>query len=141
MNGHRPTTPTDPIADHGGQSLVEELLQIIGDAEPASHDERRARPRFPIFSTLKMTPIDSAGRLVTEEETTITGKDLSANGISFSHDSRITHRRVVIALIHPRIVPFYVEAEITWTRETPIGLHESGCHLIRKLTSPSAAAR
>jgi hypothetical protein len=136
-----PKTTIDDATAHGGESLVEQLLEIIGQAEPTCHDERRSRHRFPIYSSLQIAPIDSAGNVLTDESARIIGKDLSANGISFSHEYRICHRRIVVALIHPRITPFYVEAEITWTRETPIGLYESGCRLIRKVTAPSAAPR
>jgi hypothetical protein len=141
MNGNVTDRMCDDSASCSSEALVEQLLELIGDAEPVGKDERRTRTRFPIFCMLEMTPIDSNGRIVAQEVTPITGKDLSANGISFSHENLIHYRRIVVTLIHPRIKPFNVEAEITWTRQTPIGLYESGCRLIRKLIDPSAARR
>ena len=61
----------------------------------------------------------------------LSGKDLSLTGIGFSHDYPLLFRRVIVSLNHPKVGRFAVEAEVVWTRPTPIGLYESGCRLIR----------
>ena len=40
----------------------------------------------------------------------------------------------MISLDHPKVGRFAVEAEIVWTRPTPIGLYESGCRLLRTVS-------
>jgi hypothetical protein len=108
---------------------VQGLIDVAGTT-PTS-DERRKRDRFPIPYTFRLTPLDDDGQLLTDETTTIVGKDLSLSGIGFSHDHPLPSRRAIISLDHPMVGRFAVEAEIVWTRPTPIGLYESGCRLVR----------
>jgi hypothetical protein len=108
---------------------VQELIDESGGVETV--DERRSRNRVPIPYTFRLIPLDSEGKLLTDEITTIVGKDLSLTGIGFSHDHAISYKRAIISLDHPKVGRFAVEAEIVWTRPTPIGLYESGCRLLR----------
>ena len=113
-------------------SLSSQVQGLIDHAhtEPTV-DERRQRDRFPIPYTFRLTPFDNDGNLLMDEMTTIVGKDLSLTGIGFSHDYELKCRRAIISLNHPKVGRFAVEAEIVWTRPTPIGLYESGCRLLR----------
>lgn len=108
---------------------VQGLIDTAGTVGEA--DERRTRDRFPIPYTFRLTPYDTNGNLLLDETTTIVGKDLSLTGIGFSHDYEFKYRRAIISLNHPKVGTFAVEAEIVWTRPTPIGLFESGCRLVR----------
>lgn len=108
---------------------VQELLDVTQSSP--SHDERRARDRFPIPYTFRLIPIDNDGNLLVDDVTTIVGKDLSLTGIGFSHDHELMYARAIISLDHPKVGRFAVEAEIVWTRQTPIGLFETGCRLVR----------
>jgi hypothetical protein len=119
---------TSDLSD-GMSQQVQTLIDQAGTE--AMVDERRQRDRFPIPYTFRLTPIDDDGQLLTDETTTIVGKDLSLSGIGFSHDHPLSCRRAIISLDHPMVGRFAVEAEIVWTRPTPIGLYESGCRLIR----------
>jgi hypothetical protein len=120
-------------ADSGGQgdSLKRQVQNLIDEACADGDAERRTRDRFPIPYTFRLTPLDQDGIPLIDETTTVVGKDLSLAGIGFSHDHPILHRRAVISLDHPNVGRFAVEAEIVWTRQTPIGLYESGCRLVR----------
>ena len=109
------------------QGLIDEVRTTV------ESDERRNRDRFPIPYTFRLTPIDGEGNVLTEETTTVVGKDLSLTGIGFSHDHALPYRRAIISLNHPKVGRFAVEAEIVWTRPTPIGLFESGCRLVRTI--------
>jgi hypothetical protein len=112
--------------------LNRQVQGLIDDADTtAEADERRNRDRFPIPYTFRLTPLDQDGKLLTDETTTIVGKDLSLTGIGFSHDHPLQYHTVIISLNHPMLGCFAVEAEILWTRPTPLGLFESGCRLIR----------
>jgi hypothetical protein len=114
------------------ESLSRQVQGLIDEARTnVTADERRNRDRFPIPYTFRLTPIDTEGNLLAEETTTVVGKDLSLTGIGFSHDHALTHRRAIISLNHPKVGRFAVEAEVVWTRPTPIGLFESGCRLLR----------
>lgn len=118
---------------HAQNDSLSSHVQVLIDhaqTEPMV-DERRQRDRFPIPYTFRLTPFDNEGNLLTDETTTIVGKDLSLTGIGFSHDYEFKYRRAVISLNHPKVGRFAVEAEIVWTRPTPIGLYESGCRLLR----------
>jgi len=117
-----------------GKSLTQQvqgLLDVTGTT--ALVDERRSRDRFPIPYTFRLTPIDSNGQLLMDDTTTVVGKDLSLTGIGFSHDHELQFVRAIICLNHPKVGRFAVEAEIVWTRPTPLGLFESGCRLLRTL--------
>jgi PilZ domain len=121
-------------------------LQLQGLADEAqlnapSPDERRSRNRVPIPYTFRLIPIDPNGNLLTDEITTVVGKDLSLTGIGFSHDHAIPYTRAVISLDHPKVGRFAVEAEIVWTRPTPLGLFESGCRLLRTVDGHTLRAK
>jgi len=134
MNNHAVEPGPPPAAPSNGQgdALSQQVQGLIDDAQTSAEaDERRNRDRFPIPYTFRLTPLDQEGKLLTDETTTIVGKDLSLSGIGFSHDHPLPHRRAIISLNHPMVGRFAVEAEIVWTRPTPIGLFESGCRLLR----------
>jgi len=134
MNNHAVETgpPTAAPSNGQGDALSQQVQGLIDDAQTSAEaDERRNRDRFPIPYTFRLTPLDQDGKLLTDETTTIVGKDLSLSGIGFSHDHPLPHRRAIISLNHPMVGRFAVEAEIVWTRPTPIGLFESGCRLLR----------
>ncbi len=96
---------------------------------------------MPIPYTFRLIPIDLDGNILTDEATTIVGKDLSLTGIGFSHDQALLYKRAVISLDHPKVGRFAVEAEIVWTRPTPIGLYESGCRLVRTIDGHTVRAK
>ena len=115
-------------------TLTRQVQGLIDDAGTAPKiDERRARNRFPIPYTFRLIPISDEGALLTDEATTVVGKDISLSGVAFSHDHELPSRRAIISLDHRMVGRFAVEAEIIWTRSTPIGLFESGCRLLRTI--------
>jgi hypothetical protein len=134
MNSHASDSTVDSVAVNTcNATLIEQILGFVGNADSASSGEQRNRDRYPIYCTMQLTPIGLNGEPLTEKISTIVGKDLSVNGISFSHDFPLSHRRVIISLPHSEAGQLSVEAELSWTRQTPIGLFESGCRLIRKI--------
>ncbi len=121
-------------ADALRDSLSRQVQGLIDEAGTKSiPDERRARDRFPIPYTFRLIPIDDNGKLLTDETTTVVGKDISLSGVAFSHDHELRYRRAIISLDHRMVGRFAVEAEVVWTRPTPIGLFETGCRLLRTL--------
>jgi hypothetical protein len=126
------TALTSAESDIASDTLTRQVQGLIDEAQarPTYH-ERRSRARFPIPYTFRLTPIDQEGNVLPDETTTVVGKDLSVTGIGFSHDHELSFDRAIISLHHPKVGNFAVEAEIVWTRPTPIGLYESGCRLVR----------
>lgn len=132
--------PSENGASDGGP-LYGQILEFVGDTNEITADERRLRQRYPIACKMHLTPIDAAGVPLIDASSIIVGKDLSRAGICFSHDFQLPHRRLVISLVDPTIGQFVVEAEVAWTRATPIGLFESGCRLIRKISGHKISLR
>ena len=128
---YRADAASGPASVNLADKLALQVQGLIDDVLEDDDSNRRSRDRFPIPYTFRLTPIDRDGNLVTDETTTVVGKDLSLTGIGFSHDYPLLCRRVIISLDHPKVGRFAVEAEVVWTRPTPIGLYESGCRLIR----------
>lgn len=129
----QPPDSAETVAGEGA-TLFGQILEFVGDSNETSADERRLRQRYPIACKMHLTLIDAAGEPITDRTSIIFGKDLSRTGICFSHDFQLPHRRLLISLVDPQIGQFIVEAEVAWTRPTLIGLYESGCRLIRKLS-------
>jgi hypothetical protein len=114
--------------------LSNQVQGLIDDAGTTPQvDERRARDRFPIPYTFRLIPIGADGKLLADETTTVVGKDISLSGVAFSHDHELRCKRAILSLDHRMVGRFAVEAEIVWTRQTPIGLFETGCRLVRTL--------
>jgi PilZ domain len=129
-----PAQPNRAAGNALQDSLTLQVQGLIDEARTTpTSDERRSRDRFPIPYTFRLTPIDMDGKLLADETTTVVGKDLSLTGIGFSHDHALSYSRAIISLNHPKVGRFAVEAEIVWTRPTPIGLYESGCRLVRTI--------
>jgi hypothetical protein len=124
------TNLLEPYAQ--GDTLTRQVQGLIDEANTeATTDERRSRDRFPIPYTFRLTPLADDGSPLLDETTTVVGKDLSLIGIGFSHDQALPGKKVLITLNHPKVGKFAVEAEVVWTRPTPLGLFESGCRLVR----------
>src|SRR5437763_8927714 len=123
------------------ESLTAQVQGLMDEAHPATDDERRTRNRVPIPYTFRLIPIDRDGNPLIDETTTIVGRDLSLTGIGFSHDHALPYKRALISLDHPKVGRFAVEAEIVWTRPTPIGLYESGCRLVRTIDGHTVRAK
>jgi hypothetical protein len=131
-NAAEPELRTAFVSEALRESLSAQVQGLIDESGGApTFDERRSRQRVQIPYTFRLIPVDANGNLLTDEITTIVGKDLSLTGIGFSHDHAIPYKRAIISLDHPKVGRFAVEAEIVWTRPTMIGLFESGCRLLR----------
>src|SRR4051812_32231864 len=115
-----------------GDALVEQLLGLIGGLDSRS-GERRQRDRYAICCKMQVVPLDARGNPIGTEVIDVFGKDLSRRGISFSHDLPLLFKRCIISFVLGETHQFFVEAEVNWSRRTLIGLHESGCRLIRKV--------
>ena len=129
---HLHTVP--PTADEGSGTLFRQFQELINESDSTERDRRRRRhERFVLHLTLQLTPINHAGRVLHDEAVDIVGKDMSVAGIGFSHKNPLLQRGVVISFEHPTVGRLAVEAEVVWTKPTPLGIYESGCRFIRTL--------
>lgn len=135
-------TPNTSTLDIGAPGALEGLIiGLVGSAQPIAPDERRLRERFPIYCKMLLTPIDRNHEPIIDKAADIFGKDISTAGMCFTHELPLLYQRIAISLTHPDIGQLNVEAEIVWTRQTLIGLYESGCRLIRKIAGHNISLR
>ena len=120
----------DVQPNDSGRAILVEIQKYLDEVQSA-YSPGRCRKCFPMSWKFQLTPMDQQGDLLHEASFCVFGKDLSMQGVSFSHDRPLPYSRVKISFVEPQIGRFAVEAEIIWTRLTPIGLYESGCRLIR----------
>jgi hypothetical protein len=113
---------------HSLSHLVQDYIKTA-TSDLSEHD-RRKRPRLAIPYIFKLTPIDDNDDLVEEQSTSVVGRDLSLNGISFSFDEEPKFKRALISLDHPAVGRFAVVARLLWSKRTLVGLFETGCQLL-----------
>jgi hypothetical protein len=82
---------------------------------------------------MELVPIGLDGETLGTDSILVFGRDLSTRGISFSHDTTLPTERVILTIPLPQADRIKVEAKITWTRTSPLGVYESGGPLIRKV--------
>ena len=109
----------------------------VPDSQPICSENRRLRERFPINCKIVLTPLNQKGTLLAEESVMAFGKDLSQSGVCFTHDFELKHRRFLLSFHAIGFGEFFVEAEVARTRMTAIGLHETGCRMVRKIVAPA----
>ncbi len=124
-------TPTPAQSVCGADSLSQLVREYMTAAASGNlpHD-RRKRPRLAIPYIFKLTPLDDHDNLLEEHSTSVVGRDLSLNGISFSFDEEPNFNRALISLDHPAVGRFAVIVKIIWSKKTLIGLFETGCQLL-----------
>ena len=111
----------------------DQLLALLVSANDEADSERRQRDRFPIFGRICVVPATPAGQPLPGEMTVVMGRDMSATGISFSHEIKLSSNHILLELSLKERAHIRLLAEVLWSRPTPLGLFETGCRLIRKL--------
>ena len=133
MNDTTAENSLTATAESGEDAALMEQPPQGSDTAEAAGNQSRARDRFPIASCLQLIPLDRNGRLRHSQTLDVIGKDLSTSGIAFSHMTPLLYQRGVISFTKPDGDRFSVEVEVLWSRQSPIGLYETGCRLVRKL--------
>jgi hypothetical protein len=105
---------------------VEALPPTANEVQPASSPQNRRTDRFPLYCTLRYTPIEHAGSLLHEDSINIFGKNMSVAGMGFSHDGLLLHPRGVISHSDSAFGTLAVEVEIIWTKQNSLDCYESG---------------
>ena len=99
-------------------------------------ENRRRRERFSIVGKIALVPLSADGSPLANETLIVYGKDLSRTGICFSHDAPLAYRSFVLSFCCVEFGEFVVEAKVAWTRQSLIGLYDTGCWLVRKILVP-----
>ncbi len=133
-SGIAPASTAD-VSNRDTDSTLRQLKELISKSDAISAKEQRNRDRFPLWCSMQLTPLDWKGQLLGDDTIVIVGRDISSTGISFSHEQPLMNRHAVITLDHPKIGRLVIEVEILWSRQTPLGLYESGCRLVKKILS------
>jgi len=127
------TTVDETPAGNAGETVADELIKLISQANSDGSLEHRNCDRFPISCSMLLVPLNLAGRPRADKQMTVVGRDLSTRGISFSHDAAIMGSRFILCMNISTTSRMTVLAETTWSRPTTNGLYETGCRLIRKV--------
>lgn len=124
-------TPETASSHHNGDSLSQLVREYMTTAASGKRkQDRRKRPRLAIPYIFKLTPIDDHDNLLEDQATSVVGRDLSLNGISFSFNEEPDFNRALISLDHPAVGRFAVVAKLVWSKQTLVGLFETGCQLL-----------
>lgn len=124
-------TPKSAPSLHDGDSLPHLVREYMTAATSGNlKRDRRKRPRLAIPYIFKLTPIDDDNNLREDLSTSVVGRDLSLNGISFSFNEEPNFKRARISLDHPAVGRFAVVAKLVWSKKTLVGLFETGCQLL-----------
>lgn len=112
--------------------LIRELAEAF-DLSGTTGKQQRSSPRFPLNFSMKLFPLGGRGKRLHCEPMSITGRDISSNGLGFIHEHQIPDKRVIIYCYRPGAARFAFEAQIVWTTASTQGGFESGCTLVRKV--------
>ena len=111
--------------------LAIQIESLIARLHPAVERERRRDDRIAIPVLFRLTPYDADRLPLDELSTIVVGKNISRRGLSFFHENPLPQRRGRIQLVHPGLVSFAAEIDISWCRFTKPGWYESGGRLVR----------
>jgi len=125
--------PYSPGSTIRAAALVEEFRKLRQALERHVKFERRSYGRIPLPLLLRVTPLDQTGQRLDELATTVVGKDISPQGISFFHEQPLPHRRAIVAFEHPDVGTFTMEIDLGWCQFTGTGWYVSGGRLLRSL--------
>jgi hypothetical protein len=105
--------------------------------QPLPEDNSRGeRDRHQFSGTCQLVPINEKGELLLSKAVAIVGRDLSTTGLSFSHETPLSHKRAVVALCNSS-GPRALEVEVVWSKRLGTGRYETDCRFVRNLTKPS----
>lgn len=138
----------DPV-EVAGVECGHPTLQLLDDVQfmvrdvlrqwqhPADAAERRTCQRIPFQKSIALFAIDGETEQPSGEPYLVTGKDISINGVGFSHDSPLPFNKVAVGFELPNGCSQFVLVRLSWCRFTRRGVYESGGMFIRPITPPN----
>jgi hypothetical protein len=136
-------TPLDVAGVECGQptlQLLDEVQFLVRDIltqwrHPADAIERRGNHRVPFHKSIALFDIDEETERPIGQAYRVTGRDISAQGVGFSHEGPLPHTKVAVAFELPDGCSQFVLVRLTWCRFTRRGTYESGGTFVRPITS------
>jgi hypothetical protein len=111
--------------------LLRQLESLVEDAQPdGATFERRNYERVSVSFSFTLMLIDETGSILNEDVITAVAQDVSISGLGFTHKYPLSSRWAILTLKHSKRGHYNVVAEIVWTRQVTVGLHESGCQFV-----------
>jgi hypothetical protein len=124
---------------------VERVDHLVRDLlaqwqHPSDALERRGLSRIGFQKQIALFAYDNAEQQVTGEPWLVTGKDISLQGVSFSHIAPLPFSKVAIGFEVPGGFSRFVITRLSWCRFTRRGVYESGGTFLRSITLPKGFA-
>ncbi len=146
------TAAADSIADYAGfecglptMQLLDEIQQLVRDLlsqwqHPADALERRRAPRMSFQKSIALFEVDEESELPIGEPFLAIGKDISLQGVGFTHTGPLPFTKVAVGFELPGGCSQFVLVRLTWCRFTRRGHYESGGMFLRPVAPPHDAA-
>jgi len=122
----------------GVDHLVRDLLAQW--QHPADALERRSWTRVGFQKLIALFAYDDTEQPFSGEPWLVTGKDISLQGVSFSHIAPLPFSKVAISFEVPGGFTRFVVAKLSWCRFTRKGVYESGGKFLHSVTLPEDIA-
>jgi len=141
-------TPVDVAGLECGQptlQLLDEVQFMVRDIlsqwqHPADALERRSTRRVAFYKSIALFVVDEETEEPVGQPFLVNGRDISAQGVGFSHEGPLPNTKVAIAFELPNGCSQFVLVRLTWCRFTRRGTYESGGMFVRPIAPPEDIA-
>lgn len=125
--------------------LLDEVQHLVRDLlsqwqHPTDALERRQWPRIAFQKSIALFEVDEESELPIGNPYLVTGKDISMQGVGFSHVSPLSFTKVAIGFELPGGCSQFVLVRLSWCRFTRSGTYESGGMFLRPVSPPAGIA-
>lgn len=149
---HQPaSSPNAPTAQNDGArglnplsvlGQVREIEQLLGSFVATWHGSARVSAlrrwhRAAYEKRIALIPLDDRTEEPIGDPILVTGRDISVDGISFTHNRPLSCRKAAVTLREPNKPPVTLVVRLSWCRCTREGLYQSGGHFLRTLGNRS----
>ena len=114
--------------------LVETLVAAWYDAPLVQ--QQRGKHRIPFDQPLALTPLDDKTEEFIGQPQIVAGRNLSLDGVSFSHEQPMPFRKIALTFALPDGEVESMVTRLRWCRFTRDGLYQSGGTFLRTIRSP-----
>lgn len=131
----------DPIVASSALCRLDEVTRLVASLVAAWYDaplvhQQRGEHRVSYDHPLALTPLDDKTEECIGQPTIVTGRNLSLEGISFSHREPMPFRKIALTFALPDGEVESMVTRLRWCRFTRDGLYQSGGTFLRTIESP-----
>lgn len=98
--------------------------------------QQRGEHRIPYNHPLALTPLDDKTEEFIGQTTIVAARNLSVEGVSFSHQQPLPFRKIALTFALPDGEVESMVTRLRWCRFTRDGLYQSGGTFLRTIQSP-----